>query len=143
MREKRRAPRWLAEMKAKLDQGDEYLDADKFTKAIDCYRQALLLLPEPKHGHEISLLAFTALGEAYFFSGWYQKALRAFRQAEKAPGGVENPLLHLRMGQASFEEGDFDRTADSLSRAYALDGRAIFRGEDKKYLSFLATRIEL
>ena len=100
------------------------------------------MIPEPRHEHEISLSAYTALGEGFFFAGYYKKALRAYKQALKAPGGAENPLLHLRMGQAFFEDGDPERAADSLTRAYALDGRAVFRGEDKKYLAFLATRIE-
>jgi cytochrome c-type biogenesis protein CcmH/NrfG len=93
--------------------------------------------------YDISLPAFTALGEAYFFSGNYRDALSAFRAALKAPGGVENPLLLLRLGQTYYESGDLDRAADSLTTAYALDGRDVFEGEDDKYLSFLATRIEL
>lgn len=130
-------------IQGKLDQGDENLDADEFSNAIDLYQQAISLIPDPKHVHEISLSAFTALGEAYFFSGYYQKALRAFKEAMKAPGGVENPLLHLRMGQAHFEKGDLEQAADSLTRAYALDGRQVFHGEDRKYLTFLASRIDL
>ena len=135
--------RLLDVIQAKLDEGDEFLNADDFADAIALYQQAVSLIPAPKHLHEISLPAFTALGEAYFFSGHYRDALTALKQAEKAPGGVENPLLHLRLGQAYFESGDLDRAGDSLTRAYALDGRDVFDGEDDKYLSFLATRVEL
>jgi hypothetical protein len=42
-----------------------------------------------------------------------------------------------------FENGDLDRAADSFTRAYALDGKDVFEGEDDKYLSFLSTRIEM
>ena len=42
------------------------------------------------------------------------------------------------------ERGDpGGHAADFLTRAYALDGTDVFQGEDDKYLSFLATRIEL
>jgi len=133
----------LNDIQAKIDQGDEFLNTDDFTQAVELYRQGLSLIPEPKHLHDISLPAFTALGEAYFYSGNYRKALSAFREALKAPGGVENPLLHLRLGQTYYESGDLNRAADSLTRAYALDGRDVFEGEDDKYLSFLATQIEL
>jgi tetratricopeptide (TPR) repeat protein len=133
----------IDEIQSKLDQGDACLDADEFAAAIAFCQQAVSLIPAPKHSHDISLSAFTALGEAYFFSGYYQDALAAFSEALKSPGGVENPLLHLRRGQAYFENGDPDRAADSLTRAYALDGRDVFDGEDDKYLSFLATKIEL
>jgi tetratricopeptide (TPR) repeat protein len=127
----------------KVDQGDDALNDDEFRKAINLYREAVALLPRPKFRHAISLATYTALGEGYFFSGYYRKALVALKQALKAPGGVENPLLHLRMGQAYFELREFDAAADSLTRAYALDGRTVFEGEEDKYLLFLGTRIEL
>ena len=137
------SPSLLKKIEAKLNRGDELLDRDEFRKAWEAYSAAVSLISEPRYEHEISLMAYTALGESYFFAGWHKKALRAFKEAMKAPGGVENPLLHLRMGQAYFEDGNLDHAADSLTRAYALDGRKVFRGEDKKYLAFLASRIEL
>jgi tetratricopeptide (TPR) repeat protein len=133
----------LNDIQARIDDGDVFLNADAFTQAVELYQQALSMIPEPKPLYDISLPAFTALGEAYFCSGDYHNALSAFREALKAPGGVENPLLHLRLGQAYYESGDLARAAGSLTRAYALDGRDVFEGEDDKYLSFLATRIEL
>lgn len=131
------------EIQAKIDRGDEFLNADDFARAAELYREAVALIPEPKALHEISAPAFTALGEAYFYAGNYHEALAAFRVALKAPGGVENPLLNLRFGQAYFESGDLDSAVEYLTIAYALDGRTVFDGEDDKYLSFLATRIEL
>ncbi len=133
----------LRKIQAKLDQGDALLDRDEFAKALEAYRQAVALIPAPKHRHEIALPAYTALGEGFFFAGYYARALRAFGEALKAPGGVENPLLHLRIGQAHFEGREFDRAADALTRAYALGGRDVFDGEEGKYLSFLATRVPL
>lgn len=133
----------LKKIRAKVDRGDELLDRDEFARALEAFHEAVALIPAPKHQHEIALTAYTALGEGYFFAGYHDQALRAFAAALKAPGGVENPLLHLRIGQACFEISEFDRAADALTRAYALDGRDVFEGEDDKYLSFLATRIAL
>jgi tetratricopeptide (TPR) repeat protein len=137
------SPSLLKKIQAKMDRGDELLDRDQFAKAQEAFRQAVALIPSPKYRHEISLPAYTALGEGYLFAGYHERALRAFQQALKAPGGVESPLLYLRIGQAYFEIRDYDRAADELTRAYALDGRDVFDGEDDKYLSFLATRIKL
>jgi hypothetical protein len=100
------------------------------------------LIPAPKYRHDIALPAYTALGKGYFFAGYHYRALRAFAVALKAPG-VENPLLHLRIGQAHFENRADDQAADALTRAYALDGRDVFDGEGDKHLSFLATWIAL
>lgn len=136
-------PTLLEMIQSKLTEGDAFLDRDLFAKAHEAYRQAVALIPAPQHLQGISLEAYTALGEGYYFAGYHDRALRAYMQALKAPGGVENPLLHLRIGQAYFETRQFDDAADSLTRAYALDGRDVFDGEDEKYLAFLATRIEL
>ncbi|VTS00344.1 tetratricopeptide repeat protein : Uncharacterized protein OS=Pedobacter sp. BAL39 GN=PBAL39_25435 PE=4 SV=1: TPR_2: TPR_11 [Tuwongella immobilis] len=132
-----------SEIQAKIDEGDTFLSEDRFALAVKCYEQAAALLPEPRNAHAISLQVYLALGEGYFFSGYYDQALVAFQQAMKTSGGIENPLTHLRMGQSYFEIGELDSAADSLTRSYALDGRTIFDGEDEKYLSFLASRIDL
>lgn len=136
-------PAVLKTIRAKLDQGDRLLDRDQFARAWDAYSAALALIPDPKHEYAIALEAYTALGEGYFFAARHDRALRAFAEAIKAPGGVENPLLHLRTGQAHFELGELAAAADALTRAYALGGADVFAGEDEKYLAFLATRIDL
>lgn len=133
----------VTEIQAKIECGDDYLNEDEFAQAIRLYKEAVALIPEPKYSHAISLDAFMALGEGYFFSGYYDDALRAFNEALKAPGGVQNPLTHLRMGQSFFEIGEMDFAADLLTRAYALDGARIFDDEDDKYRLFLATRISM
>jgi tetratricopeptide (TPR) repeat protein len=136
-------PQLLDDIQARIDQGDEFLNADDFPQALELYGQALSLIPEPRYQYEIALPAFTALGEALFFSGRYPDALSAFREAAKSPGGIENPLVHLRMGETYYELGDFERAADALTRAYMLEGRTLFDGEDEKYFSFLASRLAL
>ncbi len=133
----------LERIETLIDEGDDLLNQDAFAQAIVKYIDAARLLPEPKEQFDIALTLFVALGEAYFFAGDYQQAERAFRMAMKAPGGVENPLTHLRLGQTHFELGELDKAADELTRAYMLDGFAIFSGEDNKYLAFLRTRIKL
>jgi tetratricopeptide (TPR) repeat protein len=132
-----------SEIQARIDHGDVFLNKGDFAAAVKLYREALAMIPEPKVQYEIALPAFTALGEAYFYSGNYANALVALREALKAPGGVENPLLHLRLGQTYYESGQLDPAADSLTKSYALGGSDIFKGEDDKYVTFLATRIEL
>jgi tetratricopeptide (TPR) repeat protein len=133
----------VKKIQEKIDAGDEFLNTDAFARAVKLYQEAIQMIPKPNYLYEVALPAFTALGEANFYSGNYPAALSAFKEALKAPGGVENPLLHLRLGQTYFESGDLDPAADSLTRAYALDGTDIFEGEDDKYLAFLASRIEL
>lgn len=131
------------EVNGLIDQGDESLNADDFSNALAFYLRALSLIPDPKYSYDVSLPAFTALGEAYFYLGSIYESVVAYKQALKCPGGVENPLLHLRLGQAYLESGDLDSAADSLTKAYALGGEDVFVDEDEKYFAFLRTRIQL
>ena len=133
----------VEQVEAKIDEGDEFLNADDFARAADLYRQAIALIPEPKHDHDVALDAYTALGEAHFFAGEYPQALDALHQALKCPGGVENPLVHFRLGQAYYDSGDLDRAAQELTIAYGIEGEEIFEDEDDKYLDFLKTRIDM
>ena len=125
-------------IRARIEQGDAFLNADDFERAAELYREAIQLIPAPAHEHEVSLEAFTALGEACFFAGHFTQALHCFRMALKSPNGTANPLVHLRLGQTRFEIGDFHHAAESLLYAYALEGRDLFRGEDDKYFSYLS-----
>jgi tetratricopeptide (TPR) repeat protein len=134
----------LQEIQERIDQGDTFLNSGNFARALELYQQAASLIPEPKGDYEISLPVLTAIGEALFYSGRYSDALSVFRRAAKSPGGIENPLVHLRLGQAYYELGDFDSAGDELTRAYMLTGEDIFQGEDeKKYFDYLKTRIEI
>src|SRR5215469_9546950 len=99
----------LQEIQERIDQGDTFLNSGDFDRALELYQQAVALIPEPKADYEISLPALTAIGEALFYSGRYSEASSAFRKATKSPGGIENPLVHLRLGQAYYELGDLDR----------------------------------
>jgi tetratricopeptide (TPR) repeat protein len=54
-----------------------------------------------------------------------------------------DPIVHLQKGKCHFELGEFDHAADSFTRAYMLDGLNAFKKEDKKYLEFLKTKIEI
>lgn len=126
------------QVRAKIASGDAYLDSDDFERAAQMYREAIRLIPEPQHLYWVALPAFTALGEAYFYAGDYAQALQSFRSALKAPNGLENPLVYLRLGQTLFEIGDLHHAAEALIRAYALEGKEIFADEDDKYFLFLS-----
>lgn len=127
-------------IKALLQQGDESLMEDEPVKAIGRYTEALGLLPADS---EIALPLRTAIGEAHVLLGELDAALGSFRDALDAPGGVDNPLLRLRLGQTYHGLGRLDDAAEELLHAYRLGGREVFEGEDDEYLDFLAKRADL
>lgn len=133
----------LRQIESLYDEGDEYLNTGDCIRALDCYREALSLIPSPKRNHYVSTKIYSAIGEAYFDLTKYELALEAFREAFNCPGGIESEYVHMRIGQTYYELGELDLAADQLARAYMLGAEDIFEGEDPKYFKFLSTKIDI
>jgi tetratricopeptide (TPR) repeat protein len=120
--------------------GDALAHSKAYADAIQEYRRAWDLLPEPKMKWKAAAWILAALGDAYFQSGEYKAAADIFSEAIlNIPGGLGNPFFHLRLGQSLFELGDRRKGADELMRAYMGAGEEIFGAEDPKYLQYLKT----
>lgn len=78
-----------------------------------------------------------------FLNGQFREALQLFFDSLNFDEGLDNPFIHLRKGQCHFELGQMEDSADSLTRAYMLDGEVIFSDEEEKYFVFLKTKIEI
>jgi tetratricopeptide (TPR) repeat protein len=102
------------------------------------YLEALDLIPKPKTEWEASTWLYVALGEVYFFSSKYLEAISFFSEALKCPEGLGNPLINLRMGQCYYELGNYGSAKGYLLKAYMVEGKEIFEGEDDKYIKFVA-----
>ena len=129
-----------ARLKDLSDEGDELAEDGDYEAALARYWQAFELLPEPKTDWEAGTWLLTAIGDAHFLRGSFERGRDGLAAAMRFPDAIGNPFLHLRLGQCLFELGDRDRAADELMRAYMGDGAEIFAEEDPKYLQFLATR---
>ena len=119
-------------------EGDQYLDDDNFELAEKKYLEALDLIPKPKTEWEASTWLYVALGEVYLFSSKYLEAISFFSEALKCPEGLGNPLINLRMGQCYYELGNYGSAKGYLLKAYMVEGKEIFEGEDDKYIKFVA-----
>ncbi|WP_197076703.1 tetratricopeptide repeat protein [Hymenobacter terrenus] len=117
--------------------GNEYMEQGNYVSAIDEFRAAFKLVPEPYQDSDASLGLLASLGEAYYFTGEYLHAHAALAKAMHVPGAIGTPHIHLRLGEVQFELGNTQRAADELLRAYMGGGEEIFEGEDEKYFAFL------
>ncbi|MEO1235337.1 MAG: hypothetical protein AAFX76_00970 [Planctomycetota bacterium] len=124
-------------------EGDELLEGQALDMALDKYKQALALIPEPKYEYSAAMWIYTAIGDAYFYMTQYDEADEHFHKAVFSTEGLGNPYIHLRLGQCRYEMNDFDRAADELMRAYIGDAEEVFREQDPKYLAFLKTRADI
>ena len=121
-------------------EGDALAREKKHDEALQRYRAAFDLLPDPKYRWEASAWLLAAMGDAYFFSARFEKSLEMFSLAlVNVAGAQENPFLHLRRGESLFELDQKKDAADELMRAYMLAGAKIFTTEDPKYLAYLKT----
>ena len=126
---------------ALCERGDALAESHDFPAALDQYRAAWDLLPEPRTEWHAATWVLSAVGDANFLSGDYAAGVDNLLMAMHCPGAIGNPFLHLRLGQCQFELGNLDRAADELARAYMGAGSDIFDGEHK-YFEFLKTRLQ-
>ena len=122
------------------EEGDTLASQDKYDDAIEVYRKALSLVPEPHNQWEAATWLLAAIADAAYLSGDMPSARQALDEAMTCPGAVGNPFLHLRRGEVLFEQNELDASADELIRAYGIAGNKIFESEPKKYIDFLGTR---
>ncbi|HEU0099102.1 MAG TPA: hypothetical protein VFQ67_10035 [Allosphingosinicella sp.] len=121
-------------------EGDKLAKARRSNPALRKYAEAWALIPDPKERWKLSTAVISAIADSWFMLRRYDEVLRALEFGMNCPGASGGPFLHLRLGQALLEQGEEDRAAEELGRAYASHGEAIFEFEDPKYLPFLAAR---
>jgi tetratricopeptide (TPR) repeat protein len=124
------------------EEGDRLASKGAFDEAIERYREAWRLLPEPGDQWEAATWLLTAVGDAQFLKGDFVGGAESLRHALRCPGGLGNPFIHLRLGQCLFESGDRSAAMDDLARAYMGAGRDIFTNENPKYIEALEKVLE-
>ena len=122
-------------------QGDKLVAKKKFDAAVDKYREALELLPEPATDWSAATWLFVAIGDARFQQRNYEKSVLSFMNATFCPSGIGNPFVHLRLGQCRLELGEPDAATDELMRAYMGGGKEIFSEDNPKYFKHIRKHI--
>ena len=131
------------QISALCSQGDELAEQGDLDAAKQQYIAALRLLPDNPIDWEAATWIYVAIGDIHFRTNHFDKAFKCFYNAVQCPKGLGNPYIHLRLGQLYYGQGNFDKAADELTRAYMGGGLDIFLEDDPKYLEFLETKIKL
>lgn len=119
--------------------GDRLAKRKKYVRAQRYYSDALDLIPRPLVQWDATNWIVVAQMDAAFLNGDIDLARDLLDFLATLKENIGNAFFHLRYGQVLFLQGEHDRAADELIRAYGLEGPEMF-GEDRKYLEFLATR---
>ena len=126
-----------AQITALTDRGNALAEAGDLEGALRAYREAIQIVPQPVSMWEASTWLFTAIGDVLFQQGKYSESSNALQEAMRGPGALGNPFIHLRLGQALFEQKEHQRAKDELARAYMGGGDEVFEGEDPKYRNYI------
>lgn len=119
------------------ESGNERYDAEAYASAIEIWQQALRLLPEPKSQWEAALWLYASIADAQFLLGLFQDTRSSCFDALNCPDSLGNPLVLLRLGEASFELGMEADALEYLTRAYMLEGEELFEMEKPDYFRLL------
>lgn len=125
------------QVEALAQEGNDLMDDEHFDAAIEKWAQALDLLPDPKADWEAYLWLSASIGDTQYQQGCHELARNYFLDALNAPGGIENPFVHYRLGQCQTKLGNEALGIDALLRAYMLDGEDIFLADEEEGATFL------
>jgi tetratricopeptide (TPR) repeat protein len=132
----------IPKVHALFEAGERLIDKEKPDKALEKFESALSLLPHPIEAWEEFTMITAAIGDVYAAKQMWERASEAFRHALMGPGGVENPFLHLRLGQCALALDQQDTALEELLQAFMLEGEAIF-SDDPELYAFLKSRVDL
>lgn len=110
-------------------------------EAIRALHEAWALLPEPRKEQRLAVTVAGGLGDLYCESGDFAKVLEWTQCALECHSGLENPYVHLRLGQALVELGRREAGVDEIVKAHTLGGRKVLRWADPVYGLLLDERL--
>lgn len=125
---------------ALCERGNSLADDNDIDGALQCFKDALELLPLPHYDWEAGAWLYASVGDMLYMKGDYRSSLENLREAEKCPTGLGNPFILLRKGQCYYYLGDIDNSKKCLFDAYLIDGKMIFR-ENKKFFKLIKDMI--
>ena len=113
---------WQHQYRNAMSDGEMCLSQDDPDGALECYRKAFSLIPEPKDSHRESTMAITGFGNCYLKKREYELAEQAFRDVLLCPGAPANPYVRLRRGETYFHLGDLKKARMEFTVAYMNGG---------------------
>ena len=118
-------------------EGDDFFDKEEYEKAIEIYKKAIDLVPEPKNIWETKLWFTAAIADSYWSLKKYKESLEYLNESLEVEGGEDNALIRLRRGQVLFELSRIEEAKKDFQIGHKLEGDELFDDEDKKYLKLI------
>jgi len=129
------------EVQTLSNEGNDFFEKRQFLRALQKYKAALSLVPEPKTKWEASTWLYTSIGDVNFSEENFSVAKENYYNALNCPNAIQNPYINLSLGQTLYEMEKFEQSGKFLMIAYMSEGKDIFEDEDPKYLESIADLI--
>lgn len=120
------------------DIGEHYFEDGKYRKALEEYKKAFDLIPEPKTDWEASVWTLAAIGDSHYMLREFVSARGIFEQMLNEYKEM-NPFVLVRYGECLYETGDIEGARKYLVAAYELEGEDVF--DNDKYLKVISDLI--
>ena len=120
-----------AQITRHTDIGEHYFEEGKFRKALEEYKKAFELIPEPKTDWEASVWTLAAIGDAHFMLREFVSALKVFEQLMNEYHEEGNPFTRVRYGLCLYETGKVEEAREHLFAAYEMENDELF--DNDKY----------
>ena len=124
-----------AEITKHSDIGEHYFEDGKYRKALEEYKKAFELIPEPKTDWEASVWTLAAIGDSHYMLREFVSALKVFEQLMNEYHEEDNPFARVRYGECLYETGNIEAARKHLQAAFDMEGEEIF--DNEKYLKFI------
>lgn len=125
-----------AEITKHSDIGEHYFEDGKYRKALEEYKKAFELIPEPKTDWEASVWTLAAIGDSHYMLREFVSALEIFEQLMNEYHEENNPFARVRYGECLYETGNTEAAREHLQAAFDMEGEEIF--DNDKYLKFIS-----
>lgn len=122
------------EIQALCAEGYTLYDNADYPHALRKFYQAWMLLPKPQTDFKEGGWILTAIGDSYFRSAQYEQGKEALTSALHCEGMIDNPFIHLRLGQCLLELNTASAACTHLGIAHERGGSKLFEKEAPKYL---------
>lgn len=122
--------------------GEEMADANIAGAALNCFRAAWQVLPEPREAQRPAVRIQAAIADECFFLGDWAGCRDAVQHAFRCGADPANPFLRLRLGQALFELGEAVEAENWLVPAFLAEGPSLFADDDPRYLASFRGKLQ-
>lgn len=113
-------------------------DEGDYRKALRLFYQGWLMLPKPQINYREAGWLLVGIGDSYYRLKQYTPGCEALRSANHCPEAMDNPFIHLRLGQCLYRIGEKPSARNHLQKAYRLGGLQLFQQEEDCYLDCIS-----